>query len=471
VWARRGLCLLAPMARTVSERTVVLLIGAVQLVNVLDFAMVSPLGPDFTRALDIPASHVGSIVGSYSLAAALSGLLGALFLDRFDRRKALAVSMAGLVLGTLAGGLATGFATLLATRVLAGVFGGPATSLALSIVADVVPPERRGKAMGTVMSAFSAASILGIPLALELALWGGWRVPFLATGAFGALVTAGAVFLLPPIRGHLLGRAAAGVVGFGALLRRPEVRVSYALVAAAMMAGFLVIPSIPVFVQGNLGVPRELFPLLPTLGGVVSFLTLRAAGRQVDRFGSFRVGLVGALLLVLTLVLAFLRFDLVQAVLGAPAARLEGTRLAVGPLGVTLRSTGVILPALAVFLVFYLALGTRNVANITLTSKVPRGAERARFTSLQSFVQHAFMALGAFASSQLLVDAPGGGVAGVERVVGLSIALSVLVPVLMWELEGRLNSRKAGGGGRPRGEGLPSAALANPAHASRPLTR
>src|SRR4051812_10438109 len=97
--------------------------------------MVMPLGPDFARALGIPNSDLGMVGGSYTAAASISGLTGALFLDRFDRRRALAVAMLGLVIGTFAGGFATSFATMMAARVLAGTFGGPATSLSLSIIA------------------------------------------------------------------------------------------------------------------------------------------------------------------------------------------------------------------------------------------------------------------------------------------------------------------------------------------------
>ena len=53
-----------------SERMVVLLVAAVQFVNILDFMMVMPLGPDFAAALGIPTSHIGMIGGSYTLAAA-----------------------------------------------------------------------------------------------------------------------------------------------------------------------------------------------------------------------------------------------------------------------------------------------------------------------------------------------------------------------------------------------------------------
>ena len=93
--------------------------------------------------------------------------------------------MLGLVLATFTGGLATGLGSMLAARLLAGFFGGPATSLALSIVADQVPPERRGRALGSVMSAFSVASVLGVPAGLELARIGGWRLPFFAVAGIG----------------------------------------------------------------------------------------------------------------------------------------------------------------------------------------------------------------------------------------------------------------------------------------------
>ncbi len=44
------------MEKKISERMVVFLVGAVQFVNVLDFVMVMPMGPDFALALGIPTS-------------------------------------------------------------------------------------------------------------------------------------------------------------------------------------------------------------------------------------------------------------------------------------------------------------------------------------------------------------------------------------------------------------------------------
>src|SRR6185436_356086 len=160
------------------ERKIILLLAAVSFVNILDFVMVIPLGPEFARGLGTPTSRLGLLGTSYTGAAALAGLVGTLFLDRFDRRSALTVAMLGLVTATAAGGLARSFDMLLGARVVAGVFGGPATSIGLAILTDVIAPERRGKALGQVMGAFSVASVVGVPMSIVLASWAGWRVPF-----------------------------------------------------------------------------------------------------------------------------------------------------------------------------------------------------------------------------------------------------------------------------------------------------
>lgn len=398
-------------APAASERLIVFLVGAVQFVNILDFVMVMPLGPDFARALGVPVADLGYVGGAYTAAAAVSGLIGSFFLDRLDRRPALVAAMLGLVAGTAAGGLATGLATLLAARVIAGLFGGPATSLAFSIIADVIPVERRGKAMGAVMGAFSAATVLGVPAGLELARLGGWRMPFFAVAGLGLAITLAVGWALPPLRGHLRGVGVGGTP-LGALLSRPIVLSSYAMTATVMMSGFIVIPNISPYVQENLRFPREHLGSLYLFGGIVSFFATRFGGRLVDRFGSFKTGTFGASLLFLVLYVFF--YDHRPWI-----------------------------PVAAFFMAFMLAMGLRNVAYNTLTSKVPRPDERARFQSIQSAVQHAASAAGAFLAARMLTVRPDGTLDGVDRAALVAMALTVLVPVLLWWVERRVAAARA----------------------------
>jgi predicted MFS family arabinose efflux permease len=418
------------MSERLSSRQwgIVLLIAAVQFVNVLDFVMVMPLGPDLARALGISPSELGYVNGSYTAAAAVSGVLGSFFLDRFDRRKALGVALLGLVTGTAAGGFATSLPTLLLARMIAGAFGGPATSLSFSIISDTIPQQLRGRAMGTVMAAFSVASVLGVPTGLFLAEAYDWRAPFFAVAGMGVVVVIGAIAALPPMTAHL-ERKSEGHVSTADLLGRPLVQLSYLTTATVMMAGFVLIPNIASYLQFNLGLPRELLKYCYLAGGVSSFFATQLGGRLVDRFGSFKVGAFGASLVICVVFTGFY-----WPWSYAPPAM-----------------------AYLLFVCFMLANGVRNVSYNTLASKVPEPAVRARFQSFQSAVQHGASAFAAVLSAQLLTmgprapqpgDAPGRAatmLVGMNHVALMCMSLSALIPLLLFVVERRVKARVAAG--------------------------
>jgi MFS family permease len=112
-------------------------------------------------------------------------------MDRFDRAKALGITIAGLAFATALGGLASSVPTLVAARVLAGLFGGPAAALSLAIVADAVPEGRRGRALAAASVGGILSIVVGVPVLLEFAVWGGWRLPFFALAGLCAIVFAG----------------------------------------------------------------------------------------------------------------------------------------------------------------------------------------------------------------------------------------------------------------------------------------
>jgi predicted MFS family arabinose efflux permease len=394
-----------------SERAIVAVVAAVQFVNILDFMIVMPLGPDFAAALGIPVSRLGIIGGSYTVAAALAGIVGSFFLDRFDRRRALLTAMLGLIAGTALCAVARGMPSLVAARVVAGLFGGPATALAISIIADVIPPERRGRAMAEVMSVFSIASVLGVPAGLELAAAGGWRAPFIAVAALGLVVLAAAWRILPPLREHLeAGAQGGGENRLRSLLRQPMVLLSLTLGGAVMMGAFILIPNLAAYIMGNLGYPRERLGFLYLLGGALSFLAIRLAGPAVDRLGAFPVATAASGILLVVLYFGFVAYTPV-------------------------------IPVTAIFVILMFALSMRNVAYATLTSKVPRPAERARFMSIRSAVQHFAAGVGSFLSARMLGELPGGALEGVPGIALISMGIFTAVPALFWTLEARLRER------------------------------
>ena len=389
----------APEALLRSERAVLLLLAAVQFVNIVDFMMVMPLGPDFARDLGIDTAKLGVIGGAYTASAAVAGVLGSTVLDRFDRRTALMVANIGLAFGTLMGAFATDLNSLLAARVLAGFFGGPATAVAYAIVTDLIPIGRRGRAMGMIMGAFSIASVLGVPAGLELARFGGWRTPFVVLAAAGLLVAVVGRVLLPSLRGHL--QRVGPALDMAALFSRPVVIGALILNLLGHLARFSIIPFISPFVLINMGLPRSELGVLYMVGGVSSLITLRVMGPLVDRLGVSRVFAAGSLGVVLTTGVAFVP---------EPGW----------------------LPPLALFPLFMASTSAANVAQQTLCTAVPGPAERARYQSAQSALQHMGAALGASIGTAILSSDPenGGSLIGMPILAMFSMTICMLLPPL-----------------------------------------
>jgi predicted MFS family arabinose efflux permease len=395
----------------ISENKLLTVLALVQFVNVLEFMIVMPLGPDFATALDIPVSHLGWIGGAYTLSAAVAGIAGSSLLDRFGRRAALCASLFGLALATVAAAASTGLVSLIAARLVAGAFGGPATALGYAIIADVVPPRRRGRAMGIVLGSFSVASVLGVPLGLELARLAGWRAPFFVIAALTLAALLLARVLLPPLRGHLTEQHTGLLRGLQRFIGQRAVILSLLATTLMMMGIFAMVPHLSAFFQYNMGYPRDRLGILYMVGGAASFVAMQIGGRLVDRFGPFGVATAGTALLAADLGFGFIERP-------------------------------VWMPALAVFVAMMLGNSIRAVAVSSLSTRVPNAGDRARFLSLQSSVQHGASALGALVSTSFLRETPNHELIGIPGVATFALVMVLAVPPLVVAIEGDVRKRE-----------------------------
>jgi predicted MFS family arabinose efflux permease len=394
------------MRPTISERKLVFLIGCAQLILQLDFTMVLPLGPDLAKELGIPTSKLGLIGGSYTAAVAVVGIAGAFFLDRFDRRRALAAALTGLVVGTAACGLTTGLGSLLAARVFAGMFGGIAETLVFTIVADAVPPERRGRAIAAILSSLSVTSVLGVPAGLELARVWGWRAPFFTLAAVGVPVIVAVIAMLPPQGAHLSVRP----TPFRELLSRPVVRIGLIGGTIGTVAHYMLVPNLSAYIQFNRGYPRDRLALIYMVGGMFVFGTTRLVGWLVDRHGAPQVALFGATLYAAVLIFGFIYP--VDAI-----------------------------PLLVVFVAFMISSGFRFIPIQVLLSRIPRARERARFMSLDSAVDSLSAATGATLGTQILSERIDGSLAGIEELAWMAIAMTFVYTALSYLIERRVGAQ------------------------------
>ena len=396
-----------------SESWLIFVIGAVQCINILDFMMVMPLGPDFAKALDIPVHMVGWIGGSYTFTAALAGLVGAVLLDNFSRKRTLLFFLAGLSLATLSGAFAWNLESLMVSRCLAGAFGGPVSTLGLAMIADYIPPERRGAAMGKVMGSFAIAAVFGVPFGLELSQRLSWHAPFIAVAAMALIVWIFAALKLPAASPNT-GRLPVGerLQRMQHTLKNPLALLTYAVIVIGTISIFMLIPNFSAHVQFDLGYPREQLGWLYFAGGLVSFATMRVTGRWVDRFGATKVSFGFTAALCFSIYIGFISY---------PSW----------------------LPVVVFFMLFMLASSSRNVCLQTLASKVPEPRDRASFISLQNTLTHIGCSFGAFGAAHLMHETPTHQLLGIEQVAMIAFFMSLVIPWFIWRIETRLKQRLA----------------------------
>lgn len=272
-----------------SEKRLLLLLAAVQFTHIMDFMIMMPLGPQLMRQLDISAAQFGGLISSFAITSGVVGLAMAPFADRFDRRKLLLFCYAGFTLGTLACGFCQSGASLFWARAICGAFGGVSGATIMAIVADVVPPERRARGMGIIMTAFSAAAALGVPFGLKIAQWWKWEAPFLVVAVIAAVVWVGLFRILPPVRGHLTGGKIKSGRDFLELLRNGNAWTGLALMVAMIFGHFTIIPYLSPYLVGNVGLPEKSLFLVYLTGGLVTIFTGPLIGKLADRHGRYLV--------------------------------------------------------------------------------------------------------------------------------------------------------------------------------------
>ncbi|WP_290691622.1 MFS transporter [Aquabacterium sp.] len=401
-----------PSTLMVRERLLLWSLAAINFTHIVDFMVMMPLGPQLTKLFHVSDAEFGLLVSAYSLAAGLSGLLVSMVIDRFERKRALLLVYAGFAVATLACGLAPSYGALLAARVAAGVFGGVLGALVQTIVGDAVPFERRGQAMGLVMSAFSMSTVAGVPLSLWMASRWGWHMPFFAITAASLVVLVAAWRSVPLLRGHMTGVSAQPpITQLKRVLAEPNHWRAFALSMLMLSGSFSIIPYITIYTTSNVGLSQEQVPYVYFAGGVATLFTARLWGRLTDRWGKvlmFRVISVLAVLPMLAL-----------------------THLPVVALPVLLLVTTA----------FFVFVSGRMVPGMALLTAAPEPSVRGSFMSVNGALQSAAMGVSAWVGGLMISRTPEGLVQGYGRAGWLALVTTLIM--VWWVGRLRLHTQSA----------------------------
>jgi len=391
------------------EKLFLFILALTQFTHIIDFVIIMPLGKQLMGIFDITPSEFGRLVSVYAAGSFLTSFFAAGYVDKFDRKQALLFLFIGFTVGTFLCATATNYLFFLFARFITGAFGGVISALVFAIIGDVIPIERRGSAMGWVLTAFSAASILGVPAGVAIAATFGWQATFLSIGAIAVAVIFLIYFFIPPITGHITaGRSQdshSPIETLKSVVKDSNQLLALVFTVVLMLGHFTIIPFIAPYMQINIGFSDWEVTYIYLIGGILSAILLPIYGKLTDRYGAFNVFIFAS----------FIALFSIYAITNLPPVSI--------PIALVVTSS------------FFVASSGRTVPSTTMVTSVVRPETRGRFMSVRSSFREVGLLLGSLAAGEMITENSEGVLEGFEVVGYFTIGMSILAVFIARKLK------------------------------------
>jgi predicted MFS family arabinose efflux permease len=243
--------------------------------------MIAGLLPALAQDLNVGLSAAGQLVTAFSLAYAVGAPVMAVLTAGMERRRLLALAIAGFSIANLLAALAPNYAGLLAARLLLALSAASFMPAASGYAAASGGLERRGRALSMVTNGLSLAIVAGVPLGVLVGQSFGWRATFLVVGGLAVLSFLGIVFGMPrQVPGSIpdLGERLA-------LAKRPDMLAVLATSVLTVAGTFTLYTYLSVFLAEVAGVGPKGLALVLLGFGVASAVGTRLGGSAADHWG------------------------------------------------------------------------------------------------------------------------------------------------------------------------------------------
>ncbi|MDP2919695.1 MAG: MFS transporter [Dehalococcoidia bacterium] len=144
-------------------------------------AMLNPLMPLIRDELSLNYTQAGVVISAFSITSGIAQLPAGWLADRFGARLMVLISVSGVAVAGLLVGLSQTYLQLIAGLVLVAILGGGYHPSSATAISTIIPPERRGRALGLHLiggsSSFWVVPLLAAPVA---AASGTWRTPYVS---------------------------------------------------------------------------------------------------------------------------------------------------------------------------------------------------------------------------------------------------------------------------------------------------
>jgi predicted MFS family arabinose efflux permease len=267
--------------------TVALILFGVLFLGVSDTQLVAPLLPFIAQDMGTTSGRAGTIVTTYSLAAAAFALLVGPLSDQVGRKK---VIVSGLTLFTIASFLTyhvSSFGALVILRAVTGLSAGTLSTTALSFAGDYYPYQQRGRAMGVLSMGYSAAIVVGVPTGALTAWRFGWRWVFASLSTAAVLMLVLTVLCLPRETRHTQPRPHRRMFSDHFRKRDRLAGVAAAFLTSGGIVGFLTYVGAWLNRTYNIGVDK--IGLLFMVSGLAAVVASPLSGWLADHAGKRNV--------------------------------------------------------------------------------------------------------------------------------------------------------------------------------------
>jgi DHA1 family inner membrane transport protein len=251
--------------------------------------MIAGLLPALARDLNVGLPAAGHLVTAFSLAYAIGAPVMAVLTAGLERRRLLAIAMAGFCIANLLAAVAPGYTGLLAARLLLALAAASFMPAASVYAAALGGPERHGRALSMVANGLTLAIIAGVPLGVLVGEGFGWRVTFLGVAVLAALSLLGILARLP----SQPPGTTASLDERLALAKRTDILAVLATSVLTVAGTFTVYTYLGVFLADAAGIGPQGLALVLLGFGLASAAGARLGGTMVDKWGAGPTVIVG----------------------------------------------------------------------------------------------------------------------------------------------------------------------------------
>ncbi|UCD73643.1 MAG: MFS transporter [Candidatus Bathyarchaeota archaeon] len=275
----------------------VLILGVVQLIESLAFAIPLSFFPNYAIGLGASVASIGLFTSSFMLAAAIMAPRMGTLSDRYGRKRILLVGLLGDVLIGVLTGLAPSWQWLLVIRVINGVVSSAAMLSGEALLMDTVSSSHRGEASGFVTSMSMIGRNLGpvfggtVQLAsytYGLSLLDSYRIPYFVDSILALFAFLLVALKIKEHHSEERGNTWVRVVSSkkeGEVLISTSFKVLLVCVFVNGMGVGFIIPISVLFYNDKFGITPFEIGFIISVSGFVGLLTSWAAGRLSDKIG------------------------------------------------------------------------------------------------------------------------------------------------------------------------------------------